>query len=110
MKATVSPAFQAFLQHAPGESKAWMDMVEKLAASPTLDAKTRSLCYLSVLAAMRLSSGVPFHAAHARSLGATRDEVIGAILVGLPAAGNTVIEALPLALTVFEHTASSPEP
>ncbi len=99
----VSDSFQAFLSEAPETSKAWMEVVQKLGQASQLDGKTRSLCYLSALAAARLSSGIPFHAAQARSLGATRAEVIGAILVGLPAVGNTVVESLPPALRAFEE-------
>jgi alkylhydroperoxidase/carboxymuconolactone decarboxylase family protein YurZ len=99
----VSDSFHVFLSEAPATSQAWMEVVQKLGQASKLDRKTRALCYLSVLAAARLFSGVPFHAAQARSLGATRDEVIGAILVGLPAVGNTVVESLPLALRAFEE-------
>jgi len=102
-KTEVSDSFQLFLSTAPEASKAWMEVVQKVSQASKLDGKTRALCYLSALAAARLSSGVPFHAAQARSLGATRDEVIGAILVGLPAVGNTVVESLPLALRAFEE-------
>lgn len=99
---TISEAFQAFLAEAPQHSKAWMDAVDKLGKASALDPKTKALCYLAVLAAARLSSGVPFHAQLARSLGATRDEVMGAVLVGLPAVGNAVVDSLVPALKVFE--------
>jgi alkylhydroperoxidase/carboxymuconolactone decarboxylase family protein YurZ len=49
-----------------------------------------------------MESGLPFHVKHAKSLGATRDEIISAILVGLPAAGNAVIQALPLAIKSYD--------
>jgi alkylhydroperoxidase/carboxymuconolactone decarboxylase family protein YurZ len=35
-------------------------------------------------------------------MGATREEVISAILVGLPAAGHVVTQALPAALETFD--------
>jgi alkylhydroperoxidase/carboxymuconolactone decarboxylase family protein YurZ len=98
----VSDAFQAFLREAPAQSGAWMEAVERLGAASALDDKTAALAYLAVLAATRLTSGVPFHARHARSLGATRDEVISAVLVGLPAVGNGVTQALPAALAAFD--------
>jgi len=40
----------------------------------------------------------------AKNAGATRDEVISAVLVGLPAAGNTVVQALPAALRTFDQS------
>src|SRR6185295_18011452 len=47
--------------------------------------------------ALRLDSGVPFHVKLAKQAGASRDEVISALLVGLPAAGNGVTQSLPAA-------------
>jgi alkylhydroperoxidase/carboxymuconolactone decarboxylase family protein YurZ len=98
----VSDAFRTFLHEAPAQSGAWMEAVERLGAASALDEKTAALAYLAVLAATRLTSGVPFHARQARSLGASRDEVISAVLVGLPAVGNGVTQALPAALAAFD--------
>jgi alkylhydroperoxidase/carboxymuconolactone decarboxylase family protein YurZ len=99
---SVSSAFQVFAKEAPGFQAAWMEGVQKLGQASSLDAKTQHLCYLSVLAAARLESGLPFHVKLAKSAGATRAEVIGAILVGLPAVGNAVIQSLPAALAAFD--------
>jgi alkylhydroperoxidase/carboxymuconolactone decarboxylase family protein YurZ len=98
----MSDAFQAFLHEAPEHAGAWMEAVQLLDAASALDDKTAALAYLAVLAATRLTSGVPFHASHARALGASRDEVISAVLVGLPAVGNAVTQALPAALAAFD--------
>jgi alkylhydroperoxidase/carboxymuconolactone decarboxylase family protein YurZ len=68
-----------------------------------LDEKTRTLAYLAILAALRLESGMPFHVAHAKEVGASRNEVISAILVGLPAAGNAVTQVLPVALRAYDE-------
>jgi alkylhydroperoxidase/carboxymuconolactone decarboxylase family protein YurZ len=99
----MSDAFQLFLKECPAHAKAWLAAVRGLAEASALDEKTATLAYLSVLAALRLDAGVPFHAAHARQAGATRDEVISAILVGLPAAGNAVTHALPAALQAYDR-------
>lgn len=104
MSPKVSASFQAFVSQTPAFSTAWMEAVEKLGRASPLDPKTRALCYLSVLAAARLTSGVSFHASLARAAGATREEVAGAILIGLPAVGNAVIESLPAALAVFDES------
>ena len=69
----VSDAFQAFLHEAPAHAGAWMNAVQRLGSASALDDKTEALAYLAVLAAARLTSGVPFHARHAKSLGATAD-------------------------------------
>lgn len=98
----VSHAFQVFLDSAPQHSRAWMTAVQSLGAASALDRKTASLAYLAVLAALRMDSGVPFHVKLAREAGASRDEVISAILVGLPAAGHGVTQALPSAIEAYD--------
>lgn len=102
-KLPLSNAFQTFIQEAPEHQKIWMETVQKLASVSKLDAKTEELAYLAVLASARLDGGLPFHVKHAKSLGATREEIIGAVLVGLPAVGNIVIQALPIALEAFDN-------
>jgi AhpD family alkylhydroperoxidase len=99
----VSPAFQRFLGEAPGHAEAWMSMVGELDRASALDDRTAELAYLAVLAALGRETGVAFHATSARKAGATREEVVSAILVGLPAAGQVVIASLPAALDAFDH-------
>jgi alkylhydroperoxidase/carboxymuconolactone decarboxylase family protein YurZ len=103
----ISDAFQLFLKESPKHAQAWMSAVRGLSEASALDEKTRTLSYLAVLAALRLESGVPFHVAHAKELGATRDEIISAILVGLPAAGHGVAQALPAALRAYDQPSRS---
>ncbi len=98
----VSSSFQAFFDEAPAHARAWMSAVEGLSQASALDPKTRALCYLSTIAALRLTSGIPFHVQQAKSLGASRDEVVSAILVGLPAAGHGITAALPDALEAYD--------
>jgi alkylhydroperoxidase/carboxymuconolactone decarboxylase family protein YurZ len=98
----VSQAFQTFLEEAPRHAEAWMGAVTGLDAAGTLDKKTAHLAYLSVLAALRLETGVPFHVKLAKSAGASRDEVISALLIGLPAAGLGVTQALPPGLQAYD--------
>ena len=77
-------------------------MVQSLASASALDKKTSTLAYLAVLAALRLESGVPFHVRAAKEVGASREEVISAILVGLPAAGHGVTQVLPAAIAAYD--------
>ena len=102
-KPSVSNAFQTFMKEAPEQQKIWLETVQKLGAVSNLEAKTEELAYIAVLASARLEGGLPFHVKHAKSLGATRDEIISAVLVGLPAVGNIVIQALPVALHAFDN-------
>jgi alkylhydroperoxidase/carboxymuconolactone decarboxylase family protein YurZ len=98
----VSNAFQAFLNEAPEHAQAWGSMVQALGSATALDKKTVALAYLAVLAALRLESGVPFHVNAAKQAGASREEVISAVLVGLPAAGHRVTQVLPAATGAYD--------
>ena len=99
----VSAAFQTFLADASDHAKAWMEMVKGLGEACALDEKTRELAYLAVLAALRAESGVPFHVRRAKEAGASRREVISAVLVGLPAAGHGVTQSLPAAVAAYDR-------
>lgn len=101
-KSLISQAFQAFMNEAPEHSKAWGAAIQGLAAASALDKKTGELAYLAVLAALGMESGVPFHVQSAQNAGASREEVISAILVGLPAAGHRVTQVLPAAIAAYD--------
>lgn len=101
-KKHISDAFQTFLDEAPGHAGAWGQVVADLGAASALDAKTRALAYLSILAVLRIESGVPFHVFAAKQAGATREEVISAILLGLAPAGHVVTQVLPAALAAYD--------
>jgi AhpD family alkylhydroperoxidase len=98
----ISKAFQTFLSEAPEHAQAWGAVVQGLASASALDPKTRELTYLAVLAALRIESGVPFHVKAAKEAGATRDEIISAILVGMPSAGHVVTQVLPAAVSAYD--------
>ena len=98
----ISNAFLTFRDEAPQHAQAWGDLVQKLGQATALDGKTSALAYLSVLAVLRLESGIPFHVQAAKQQGASREEVISAILVGLPAAGHVVTQALPAAIAAYD--------
>ena len=98
----ISEAFKIFMTDAPEFAQAWGSLAQSLAEASALDSKTRELAYLSVLASLNRVSGIPFHVISLKGKGASRDEIISAILVGLPAAGSVVTQALPVALNAFD--------
>ncbi|AGF56922.1 alkylhydroperoxidase/carboxymuconolactone decarboxylase family protein YurZ [Clostridium saccharoperbutylacetonicum] len=100
---SISNSFMTFAKEAPEQQKAWGELISKLDNACKLDKKTEALAYLAVLASARLESGIPFHVKQAKHLGASREEIISSILVGLPAVGNIVIQALPIALSAFDE-------
>ncbi|MGO9566863.1 MAG: carboxymuconolactone decarboxylase family protein [Desulfomonilaceae bacterium] len=101
---SMSNAFQLFISEAPQHAQDWMTAVQGLDSASALDKKTAELAYLAVLAALRLESGIPFHVQSAKLAGASREEVISAVLVGLPAAGLGVTQVLPAAIAAYDAT------
>jgi len=99
----VSQAFQTFMKETPAQAQAWGEMVQKLGQASALDSKTAALAYLAVLAALERVSGVPFHVKSAKAAGASRPEVLSALLGGLPAAGHGVTQALPVAIAAYDE-------
>ena len=102
-KNLLSNAFQVFMNDAPKQAEAWLEMVKGLDKASALDKKTEELAYLAVLAALKLESGIPFHVQSAKKAGASRAEVISAVLVGLPPAGHSVIQVLPAAISAYDN-------
>ena len=98
----VTNSFSLFMTETPETGKAYMDMVMESKAS-ALDRKTHELSYISVLAAVRMISGLDFHVKSAKELGASRNEVKSAVLVGLPVAGITLVDALEAALNAYDE-------
>ena len=102
-KNLVSKAFKSFQEEAPQHADAWMKLVQDLSKASALDDKTHNLAYLAVLAALRRDNGIPFHVIMAKRAGASRDEIVSTILVGLPAVGHVVTEVLPLAIEAYDN-------
>jgi alkylhydroperoxidase/carboxymuconolactone decarboxylase family protein YurZ len=101
--ASVSSAFQVFADEAKDYAQAWADATEALGRACVLEGATRHLAYLAVLAALGLESGVPFHVMLAKSAGASRAEIISAVLLGLQPAGHRVTACLPIALAAYDR-------
>lgn len=99
----VSDSFRMFMSEGGPIGAAFMEMVAKTSQASALDRKTDELAYIAVLSAIRLLGGLPFHVKSAKSLGATREEIKSAVLVGLPAVGLAVTEALPIALLSYDE-------
>ena len=103
MKKKVSKAFLAFNTEAPHHAKAWSEMVSKISQANVLDAKTTSLIYLSVLSVLGSENGIPYHVKTAKEAGASKEEIIHAVLVALPPAGHRVTQVLPLIISSYDE-------
>lgn len=93
---------QKFIDEAPEFAQTWMKGMHSLEEASALDDKTAALATLAVLAAQRMHGAIPFFVQRAKHAGASRPEVISAVLIGLPAAGSAVTQALPFALEAFD--------
>jgi alkylhydroperoxidase/carboxymuconolactone decarboxylase family protein YurZ len=99
----VSNSFQVFMKESGSVGEAFMESVVKMSKASALDPKTDELAYIAVLSAVRMLGGIPFHVKSAKKLGATREEIKSAVLVGMPAVGLAVTEAFPLALKSYDE-------
>ena len=101
--AKVTSSFSMFMEEAGETGKAYMNMVMQQAQLSALDKKTHELAYISVLSAIKMNSGMDFHVKSAKELGASRDEIKSAVLVGLPVVGITLTDALEAALKAYDE-------
>jgi alkylhydroperoxidase/carboxymuconolactone decarboxylase family protein YurZ len=91
-----------FKKEAPAVAAAFDGLILSLVASKGLDEKTKQLIYISLKAAAGESTAVHFHVASAKQAGATKEEVVDAILMTLTVSGITgVATCLPDAVAQF---------
>lgn len=103
MQNKISEAFKVFNEEAPGHAKAWSEMVFNISKANVLDGKTTSLIYISILAVLGLENGLPFHIDQAKKNGATKEEIIHAVLLGLAPAGHKVTQVLPKIIECYDN-------
>jgi AhpD family alkylhydroperoxidase len=78
---------EIFTRECPDLASRFDALVEGQARLPGLDPKTRQLVNLAIQTANRNPRGVYFHAAMARDAGATREEVVAAVVMNLHLSG-----------------------
>ena len=79
-----------------------MGAVRSLDEASALAKQAEEPAHLAVLAALRLESGVPLHVQLVKEAGASRVEVISAVLLGSPVAGQGVKQVLPKAIVTYD--------
>lgn len=90
----ITNGFEKFMNETGGVGPAFLEAIKKLDETTALDEKTSELAYIAVLVTARMYGGLPFHIAHARTLGATTDEIQSAMLIPLPVLGLQITDAL----------------
>jgi len=99
---------EIFRQEAPEVAKAFDELIQSLIVSKGLDEKTRQLIYIAMKAAQGDETAVKFHVPMAMQLGASRREVVDAILMTLAVSGiKGVATCLPGAVEQFDKQLSN---
>jgi AhpD family alkylhydroperoxidase len=95
--------YELFQKECPEVSARFNDLIEAQKAIKGLDAKSKQLINIAIQTANRNSRGVQMHAIMAKNEGATREEIIGAVVLNLHHSGfASVLECLPAAVDGFE--------
>ena len=94
---------ELFQKEAPEVASAFNGLIMSLVATQGLDTKTKQLIYIAMKAAMGDDTAVKAHIPMAKAAGATREEVIDAILMTLTVSGiRGVVHCLPEAVKQYE--------
>jgi AhpD family alkylhydroperoxidase len=95
--------YELFQKECPEVAARFNDLIEAQKALKGLDAKSKQLINIAIQTANRNSRGVQIHAMMAKNEGATREEIIGAVVLNLHHSGfASVLECLPAAIDGFE--------
>jgi AhpD family alkylhydroperoxidase len=87
---------EIFQNEAPEVAKAFNGLIMSLVASKGLDQKTKQLIYIAMKASVGDEMAVRAHVPMAKQAGATREEVVDAILMTLTVSGiRGVVTCLP---------------
>lgn len=98
-----SNPMEVFLKEAPDVAKAFDGLIKSLVATEGLDQKTKQLIYIALKASSGDQMAVKFHVPMAKAAGATKEEVVDAILLTLTVSGlRGVVSCLPDAVQQFE--------
>lgn len=94
---------EVFQREAPEVAAAFDGLIRSLVASTGLDQKTKQLIYIAMKASMGDGTAVSAHVPMAKAAGASRVEVVDAILMTLTVSGiRGVVTCLPGAIQQFE--------
>ena len=95
--------YELFQKECPEVAESFNDLIEAQKALKGLDAKFKQLINIAIQTANRNPKGVNMHAMMAKNEGATREEIISAVVLNLHHSGiASVLECLPAAINGFE--------
>jgi alkylhydroperoxidase/carboxymuconolactone decarboxylase family protein YurZ len=95
---------EIFRREAPDVADAFGGLIKAIAAQEGLDQKTKHLIYIAMKASEGDAMAVRVHIPMAKDSGATKEEILGAILMTLTVSGiRGVVTCLPEAARFFEQ-------
>src|SRR5271169_88349 len=96
-------SFEHFEKDFPELASKYLELVEAQRSLKGLDSKTRQLINIGIQTANQNLRGVKYHAFMAKKAGATKKEVMGAVVLNLHLRGvGAVLDTLPAAIEGFE--------
>jgi AhpD family alkylhydroperoxidase len=94
--------FEQFEKDFPELAAKYLEILDAQRSLKGLDEKTRQLINIGIQTANRNLVGVKYHASKARKAGATKNEVLGAVVLNLHLRGvGVVLDTIPVALEGF---------
>ncbi|MGZ7043732.1 MAG: carboxymuconolactone decarboxylase family protein [Methanobacterium sp.] len=95
--------YELFQKECPEVAARFNDLVEAQKALKGLNSKSKQLINIAIQTANRNPRGVQMHSLMAKNEGATREEVVSAVVLNLHHSGlASVLECLPKAVEGFE--------
>ncbi|MDD1693883.1 MAG: carboxymuconolactone decarboxylase family protein [Methanoregula sp.] len=96
--------FDVFQGECPELAERFNNLVEVQKSLNGLDPKTKQLINIAIQTATRNPEGVRMHARMANRTGATKEEIVGSVVMNLHLTGLvTVLECLPAALAGLDE-------
>ena len=96
--------YEVFQKECPELAERFNNLVEVQRTLSGLDNKTKQLINIAIQTSTRNPEGVRLHTVMAWQAGATKDEIVGAVVMNLHLTGLvTVLECLPAALDGLEE-------
>ncbi|MGZ7115853.1 MAG: carboxymuconolactone decarboxylase family protein [Methanobacterium sp.] len=95
--------YELFQKECPEVAARFNDLVEAQKALKGLNSKSKQLINIAIQTAYRNPRGVQMHSLMAKNEGASREEIISAVVLNLHHSGlASVLECLPAAVDGFE--------
>lgn len=101
---TKSPRWDFMVEHGGEAAKVLTELIRVMYTMDALEPKTRELVFLGIQTALGLDNSVRTHTERALLAGASRDEIISAMMVSVANAGvGGVIKCLPVAVEIINR-------